>query len=77
MFQGVRGQALTHTSNEDKTKLSIVWQAPRVPQGHVVFRYANACIDFNKTWQLQYYVFYHYHRFFENGVIIFFPELLY
>uniref|UniRef100_K1RDF5 Putative ferric-chelate reductase 1-like protein n=1 Tax=Magallana gigas TaxID=29159 RepID=K1RDF5_MAGGI len=35
---GVRGQALTHTSNEDKTKLSIVWQAPRVPQGHVVFR---------------------------------------
>lgn len=48
IVQGVRGQALTHTSNEDKTKLSIVWQAPRVPQGHVVFRYANVCIVFNK-----------------------------
>ncbi|XP_048759187.2 putative ferric-chelate reductase 1 [Ostrea edulis] len=35
---GIRGQALTHTSNEEKTKISIVWQAPRVPQGHVVFR---------------------------------------
>ncbi|XP_062597599.1 ferric-chelate reductase 1-like [Saccostrea cucullata] len=35
---GIRGQALTHTSSEDKTKIRIVWQAPRVPQGHVVFR---------------------------------------
>ncbi|XP_063442081.1 ferric-chelate reductase 1-like isoform X1 [Mytilus trossulus] len=34
---GTVGQALTHRENSDKSKISFVWQAPPVSQGHVIF----------------------------------------
>ncbi|XP_033738341.1 ferric-chelate reductase 1-like isoform X2 [Pecten maximus] len=46
---GTRGQALTHTEASDKTNMRFVWQAPQVPQGHVLFR-ATIVQQFSTYW---------------------------
>ncbi|XP_069126728.1 uncharacterized protein [Argopecten irradians] len=46
---GTRGQALTHTEASDKTIMRFVWQAPQVPQGHVLFR-ATILQQFGTYW---------------------------